>query len=99
MVKPTFFIIHLTFIALYGINCEKNCDDLGVLLYEDLGCRAIKKDGQDCPIKYECDDFTRNKDYCLFRGRNYEVYQQIDNNITYEACNVGCFCNNATTER
>ncbi|KAJ8954929.1 hypothetical protein NQ317_018669 [Molorchus minor] len=33
-------------------------------------------------------------DSCLFRGRRYPLEEKIDNDVTYESCNVACFCNN-----
>ncbi|XP_018579101.1 uncharacterized protein LOC108917127 [Anoplophora glabripennis] len=83
-----------TFGIFITVKSEKSCDTLGTLIYEDLGCRPVKKDGRGCAIQYECDDFTQKNDSCLFRGKTYALNEQIRNELTYGSCSVGCFCEN-----
>ncbi|KAJ8934627.1 hypothetical protein NQ318_023207 [Aromia moschata] len=59
------------------VEAEESCDGLGVLVYEDLGCQAVKRPGKKCPVK----------------GTKYALNEKIDQDVTYESCNVGCFCN------
>ncbi|KAG5865686.1 hypothetical protein JTB14_019902, partial [Gonioctena quinquepunctata] len=70
---------------------NEDCDKLGIILYEDLGCKPVIKDGHECPIKYDCDLEAKN-DTCMFRGRSLIVGEGLDNSLTYDTCNVGCSC-------
>ncbi|CAH1155869.1 unnamed protein product, partial [Phaedon cochleariae] len=83
----------LAFIAFYEVEAAIDCDTLGTIIYEDIGCRPVTKEGQNCPVKYDCDTVPRNNT-CMFRGRTLSVGQQVDNDLTYDSCNVGCHCRN-----
>ncbi|XP_060522360.1 von Willebrand factor C and EGF domain-containing protein-like isoform X2 [Cylas formicarius] len=86
---PTLAII----IGLLNIvSCDTNCDTLGILLYEDLGCKPVKTEGQDCPEKFECDLVKANQTACMFKGRTLNDGDEVDTDLTYSSCNVGCHC-------
>uniref|UniRef100_A0A6P7FEU2 Uncharacterized protein LOC114327412 isoform X2 n=1 Tax=Diabrotica virgifera virgifera TaxID=50390 RepID=A0A6P7FEU2_DIAVI len=74
--------------CVQGTNDE--CDKLGILLYEDVGCTPIQAPGKSCPIKYECDLAVRNNT-CLFRGKEISTTTR-STDIDFGRCNVGCFC-------
>ncbi|CAG9828916.1 unnamed protein product [Diabrotica balteata] len=82
------FGIVLPLYFVQGLNDE--CDKLGILLYEDVGCTPIVKPGKSCPLKYECDLDVRNNT-CLFRGKEISTTDRSAEN-DFGRCNVGCFC-------
>ncbi|KAJ8920077.1 hypothetical protein NQ315_011731 [Exocentrus adspersus] len=88
-------LLALCLMHLFGADSAKDCDSLGTLVYEDLGCTAVTKEGSHCPVRYDCDDFSRKNDSCLFRGKTYALNQQIEKVLTYSSCDVGCFCENS----
>ncbi|XP_028131820.1 uncharacterized protein LOC114327410 isoform X1 [Diabrotica virgifera virgifera] len=70
---------------------KDDCDKLGILLYEDVGCTPVLAPGKSCPIKYECDLAIRNNT-CLFRGTEISTTTR-PTDVDFGSCNVGCFCN------
>lgn len=79
-------------IVRFLFSGQNNCDKLGTLLYEDIGCTPVKPEDSECPTKFECGNFTNQSNRCLLRGRSYNVGEHVDNDITYPSCNIGCFC-------
>ncbi|XP_018579094.1 uncharacterized protein LOC108917121 [Anoplophora glabripennis] len=84
----------LTFGVFVSVKAEKSCDSLGTLIYEDMACRPVKKDGRGCAIQYECDDVSQKIDSCFFRGKSYPLYGQLRNELTNEDCGAECTCHN-----
>ncbi|XP_017786161.1 PREDICTED: uncharacterized protein LOC108569211, partial [Nicrophorus vespilloides] len=50
----------------------KNCDSLGTLIYEDLGCKAKGGNNNTCPISYDCPQITVKNGTCKFGGTIYK---------------------------
>lgn len=73
-------------------GAEENCDKLGVNLYEDLGCKPVIVPDKKCPVKFNCDPFVPKNNTCVFRNRQYNVGDEVDSDLTYDACKVGCIC-------
>ncbi|KYB25862.1 uncharacterized protein LOC107398488 [Tribolium castaneum] len=77
-----------------------DCDYLGVLLYEDLGCvpqYSEANTNSECPVKYSCEGLGPWYDYCHFRGNIYEFSQVVEKNLSLPSCDEGCFCSNFYT--
>ncbi|CAG9856717.1 unnamed protein product [Phyllotreta striolata] len=70
---------------------EVNCDFHAHLVYEDLGCEAVRAPGSACPVQYKC-NFVAKNDTCTFRGRHVPVGESLTEDETYAACTVGCRC-------
>lgn len=74
--------------------CEE-CDNFGVILYEDLACEAVNVTGKLCPVAFKCNDFKpANNGSCLFRKKIYNVGEAIPNEITTSYCEANCRCEN-----
>ncbi|CAG9819071.1 unnamed protein product [Phaedon cochleariae] len=84
--------ILIALVILYEVEAATNCDTLGTLVYEDIGCRPVMQEGHDCPIRYDC-NFERKKHTCNFRGRSIPMSQLIGNEHNYTTCESYCYCN------
>ncbi|KAJ8936562.1 hypothetical protein NQ318_017028 [Aromia moschata] len=71
---------------------EYHCDHLGTVMYEDINCAPVYEPNNTCPVKFECGDFSSHNETCVFRGRRYDVNEEVDEFITYENCYVACRC-------
>ncbi|CAH1102696.1 unnamed protein product [Psylliodes chrysocephalus] len=85
------FIVILTFLVTITYAEEENCNYHGHLIYEDLGCKPVTKDGHACPVEYTC-NFEIKNNTCNFRGRNLPLHEKLTDDDTYAACIVGCYC-------
>ncbi|KAH1001999.1 hypothetical protein HUJ04_005945 [Dendroctonus ponderosae] len=73
------------------ILTSENCDKYGILLYEDIGCKPVMNATESCPSRYDC-NFSRPKSGCTFKGKNYNPGEDIESELTYSACSIGCRC-------
>ncbi|XP_030764465.1 kielin/chordin-like protein [Sitophilus oryzae] len=88
----------LTFL-LFTCICHTladDCDQHGVLLYEDLHCKPVKNSEDPCPTSFDC-DLAQPKSGCLFKGKIYKPREEIDSDLTYSACQIGCRCGETST--
>ncbi|CAH1102694.1 unnamed protein product [Psylliodes chrysocephalus] len=86
-----FIIAFLTILATLTYAEEENCNYQGHLIYEDLGCKPVTKDGHACPVEYTC-NFEVKNNTCTFRGRSVQLYEKLTDDDTYAACIIGCHC-------
>jgi len=84
-------------LSVLAITQANECDKIGTLLYEDLGCIPQIDEATNCPTKYDCGTLARNGDSCKLGGRSYTVGQRIDKELT-APCNVACFCGELSNE-
>ncbi|CAH1102695.1 unnamed protein product [Psylliodes chrysocephalus] len=89
------FIVILTFLVTITYAEEENCNYHGHLIYEDLGCKPVTKDGHACPVEYTC-NFEIKNNTCNFRGRNLPLHEKLTDDDTYAACIVGCYSTEST---
>lgn len=75
--------------TIYGLS--DNCDKLGVLLYEDIGCLPVKNAEETCPSRYDC-NLNRPKSGCIFKAKNFSPGEDIESDLTYSGCSIGCRC-------
>ncbi|KAJ3656142.1 hypothetical protein Zmor_015240 [Zophobas morio] len=68
------------------------CDELGILIYEDLGCVPEYGNDTECPLRYVCKGLERSPSNCYFRGKSYKDREQVDSSLTNPSCDEGCFC-------
>lgn len=85
------FTVFCYSLIVYILPVPKECDKLGILMYEELGCKP-EYDGSKCPTHFTCGDYKKEPDTCHFAGRKYKVKENIDDEITYRGCSIGCFC-------
>ncbi|RZC39356.1 uncharacterized protein BDFB_013967 [Asbolus verrucosus] len=69
-----------------------SCDNLGILLYEDLGCTPQYEESKLCPVKYSCQGLEESDKYCYFRGKAYANQEIVDESLSDPSCDRGCFC-------
>ncbi|XP_023029159.2 uncharacterized protein [Leptinotarsa decemlineata] len=91
MLRTTFLLVSLTLAVIQAGEGDEDCDKLGTILYEDISCKPVMKEGRKCPVKYDC-HFDAKDNSCMFKGRSLSVGEHLDNDVTYDTCNVGCFC-------
>nr|XP_023029160.1 uncharacterized protein LOC111517297 isoform X1 [Leptinotarsa decemlineata] len=91
MLATMFLIVSLLSGIIYAHLEDPICDELGINMYEDIGCQAVKKNNSICPIKYEC-NFSGNDRQCVFKGITYSMADGFAIDFTYEKCNVMCLC-------
>ncbi|KAJ3656141.1 hypothetical protein Zmor_015239 [Zophobas morio] len=77
---------------MFVISVGKECNELGILLYEDLGCTPEYNVDQDCPTKYTCKGLEPSTDHCIFRGRSYADKETVNDTFSYGTCRLGCYC-------
>ncbi|XP_019770116.1 kielin/chordin-like protein [Dendroctonus ponderosae] len=75
----------------------ETCDQSGILLYEDMGCkpsydRAASNSRNSCPSKYDCLGLKKSSDHCFLRGKAYMLKQRVDSKLTAGLCDLGCSC-------
>ncbi|XP_072378172.1 uncharacterized protein [Diabrotica undecimpunctata] len=76
---------------VFSLELDSQCDNHGTLVYEDMNCTPVMKEGQKCPVEFKCDLEAKNNS-CRFRNRDIPVGSDLSNNDTYSACSVGCSC-------
>ncbi|KAJ8972198.1 hypothetical protein NQ317_011586 [Molorchus minor] len=74
------------------VSASEQCDELGILLYEDMGCRPIHDKNNTCPSHFDCLGLKKSNNNCYFKGKAYKIGQQVDARLTSPSCNLGCFC-------
>lgn len=79
---------------------KKNCDKFGVLLYEDLNCKAnYDEDNRiSCPISYDCKGLYKSTRKCHFKGKPYKLDEKVDSELTAAGCDLSCFCQKQRNE-
>ncbi|XP_023023576.2 cysteine-rich motor neuron 1 protein isoform X1 [Leptinotarsa decemlineata] len=78
-------------VAVTTSSESRECDNLGVLVYEDMNCKPVHNGANKCPSKYECPQLTNpSEDLCYFRSKTYRQGDFIHSNDTY--CQIGCSC-------
>ncbi|XP_019881103.2 kielin/chordin-like protein [Aethina tumida] len=82
-------------ILLVGVAVAKNCDQLGTLIYEDMGCKPIYDSPKSCPVSYECKGIRRSTKHCYFKQKMYRIDEQVDSHLTAIGCDLGCYCERA----
>lgn len=92
--KELLSVRRFDFFYLCEILGLPECDQLGTLLYEDLGCKAFYDMGNTCPSKFSCPPFDSDGQMCLFRGRKYNVDEEIQESLIMENCFYDCRCVN-----
>ncbi|CAH0564351.1 unnamed protein product [Brassicogethes aeneus] len=75
-----------------GCVVAENCDQKGIHLYEDMGCKPIYANPKSCPIMYECKGIRRSNKHCYFKQKMYRVDEQVDTQLTATGCDLGCYC-------
>lgn len=74
-------------------ECSGSCQT-PILLYDDLGCKPVfDKPGDCCASRYDCSNLdNRPRDKCHLRGQFYAAHTDIDKELTYGNCHIGCRC-------
>ncbi|RZC27672.1 hypothetical protein BDFB_013129 [Asbolus verrucosus] len=68
----------------------ENCDKLGILVYEDLGCTPVYN-SKPCPIKYKCENWEKlDTNKCHYKGKSYNQGEELPD--TGVPCDNGCSC-------
>ncbi|KAJ8978695.1 hypothetical protein NQ317_004223 [Molorchus minor] len=73
---------------------EDNCDGLGTLLYEDLGCKPVKQSGKKCPVKYDWATSPASTTLASFGVEGIHSRRRSTMMLPTNHVNVACFCNN-----
>ncbi|CAG9828911.1 unnamed protein product [Diabrotica balteata] len=76
---------------VYSLELDSQCDNHGTLVYEDMHCTPVMKEGHKCPVEFKC-DLEAKSNTCRFRNRDIPVGSSLSDNDTYSACTVGCSC-------
>ncbi|XP_017777689.1 PREDICTED: protein NEL-like [Nicrophorus vespilloides] len=95
-------LLHLAILVccVYLITGDPNCDKMGLLLYEELGCNPVfAEDNNSCPISYDCKKYERSLQQCTYQGRTYFPGEDIDKDILNPSCHAGCQCVNKTNHK
>ncbi|KAG5886889.1 hypothetical protein JTB14_003790 [Gonioctena quinquepunctata] len=70
---------------------NRDCDSLGVLVYEDMNCEPVFEGSNKCPSNYKCPQlWDTTGDVCYFRNKTYKQGEWVDGNDTF--CQTGCSC-------
>ncbi|KAF2883828.1 hypothetical protein ILUMI_22359 [Ignelater luminosus] len=73
---------------------SEECDKLGILLYEEIGCKPIKNNPNDpCASSYDCKHLEEKEEHCSFQGKKYKDREGLPDDAIRETCSSGCFCN------
>ncbi|XP_044252707.1 uncharacterized protein LOC123003782 isoform X1 [Tribolium madens] len=71
---------------------SKKCDNLGILLYEDMGCSPHYEESNPCPTRYACHGLESSEKHCFYKSKIYEIGEIVDNQISNGSCYQSCRC-------
>ncbi|XP_017773093.1 PREDICTED: uncharacterized protein LOC108560159 [Nicrophorus vespilloides] len=76
----------------YPLPIQRNCDESGTLLYDEIGCapNKINNGFDNCPISYNCSNYHLPKQGCLFEKHVYKDGETLNGT---NPCN-NCTCSN-----
>lgn len=75
-----------------AVLARKNCDKLGVRLYEDMGCTPkYNPRSKDCPEEFICPHLHESTKECYYKNLTIKTGEAVRNHPD-QLCDIGCFC-------